>query len=367
MMNAAGRLGRYVLLHALGGIAIAGTITLSAIFLVDVVEQIRLVGTRSELSLGSALRLSALRAPFLLEQTLPFVVLTGTLFAMVLLSRRNEMTIMRAGGVSPWGIAAPAVALAFLIGSLSTALLSPLGSSLQRRYEAERNFVLNPGFVPDRAFWISQGDANSQVVLHAEKAEPAQSLLRQVTVFMFYIDSEGRRRFLRRLEAREARLVPGAWELTEVTESSPFEPPAHHDLFRFSSALGPEAFTSDGLRPALISAYALPDAIRTAEQAGLKPRRYQVRLHTLLAAPFLFSAMALIAVAFSGRLHRLGGVSAWIAVGIGTGFTSYFLGQVSEALGSVGAVPPMAAGWGPPLAALFAASAALASGESRMR
>lgn len=367
MMNAAGRLGRYVFLHALGGIAIAGTITLSAIFLVDVVEQIRLVGTRSELTLASALRLSALRAPYLLEQTLPFVVLTGTLFAMVLLSRRNEMTTIRAGGVSPWEIATPAVALAFIIGMFSTAVLSPLGSSLQRRYEVERNAILNPNGSPDRSFWISQGDASSQIILHAKTVEPKQRLLHQVTVFMFYIDAKGRRRFLRRLEAREARLVPGAWELAEVTQSSPFEAPVRHDRFRFSSSLGPDALASGSLRPAFVSTYALPKAIRTAEQAGLKPRRYQVRLHTLLAVPFLFSAMALIAAAFSDRLHRLGGVSAWIVVGIGTGFATYFLGQVSEALGSIGAVPPIAAGWGPPLAALFAASAALASGESRMR
>lgn len=365
MKTAAGRLGRYVFWQALGGIAIAAIVTLSAIMLVDVVEQIRLVGTRSELSLGSAVRLTALRAPFLFEQTLPFVVLAGVLFAMVVLTRRNEITVMRAGGVSPWGLAAPAVALAMLIGISSTALLGPFGVKLQQRYEAERNALINPGSQPGANVWLSQGDANSQIVLRAESADPQRSVLNTVTVFMFYVDSEHRRRFLRRLDAREAHLVPGAWELRDVKEASPFEPPAHQDQVRIPTTLGQDVFSRAALSPEFTSVYALPKAIENAKLAGLKPRRYEVRLHSLLATPLLLAAMALIAVVFSSRLHRLGGVAAWVVVGICTGFATYFLGQVSEALASIGAAPPMAAGWGPPLAALFAASAALVAGESR--
>lgn len=366
-MTAFSRLDRYIFGQALSGVAISAAIVLSAILLVDIVEQIRLVGTRSELSLGAALTLTALRAPFLFEQTLPFIVLAGVLFSLVQLTRRNEITVMRAGGVSAWGLATPAAALAVLLGTLSTSLLSPLGADLQRRYEAERNALTNHQAITGNTVWLSQGSANSLIVLRAERAEPARAILHDVTVFMFYIDEQRRRRFLRRLEAKEAQLVPGAWKLVDVHETSPLAPPTSHAQLSFATLLGPEVFSGDPGSPALTSVYALPEAISSAKLAGLKPRNYEVRLHALLAAPVLLAAMALIAVAFSNRLHRLGGVSTWIAIGIGTGFCTYFLGQVSGALASVGAVPPIAASWGPPLAAFFAASAALTAGESHKR
>lgn len=363
-MNVPSRLSRYIFVQTLGGVAIAAAMALSAIVLVDVVEQVRVVGTRAELSLSTAAQLTALRAPYLFEQTLPFVILAGILFSMVRLTRRNEITIMRASGISPWRLAFPAMTLAVLIGMASTAALSPLGSILQRRYEIARNAITNTNAAHSDAFWISQGDKDGEIILRAERADPGQARLFGVTAFLFFQDKQNRRRFLRRLEAREAELVPGAWRLLDVQEASPFDLPAHHDEVSFASTLGREAFSRNALSPALTSVYSLPRVIRTSKLAGLAPRAYEVRLHTLLAVPILLAAMALIAVAFSNRLHRLGGVSSWIALGVGTGFTAYFLGQISGALASIGAAPAIAAGWGPPMAALFAAGAALSAGES---
>ncbi len=363
-MNVLSRLNRYIFLQTLGGVAIAAAMALSAIVLVDVVEQVRVVGTRAELSLANAAQLTALRAPYLFEQTLPFVTLAGILFSMVRLTRRNEITIMRASGLSPWRLALPAMVLAVLIGMASTAALSPLGTNLQRRYENERNSITNTNAPRSDVFWLSQGDEDGEIMLRAERADPAQARLYGVTAFLFYQDKQNRRRFLKRLEAREAVLVPGAWHLLDVHEASPFDLPAHYDQVSFASNLGREVFSRNALSPALTSVYSLPRIIRTSRLAGLAPRAYEVRLHTLLAAPVLLAAMALIAVAFSNRLHRLGGVSSWIALGVGTGFAAYFLGQISSALASIGAAPAIAAGWGPPMAALFAAGAALSAGES---
>lgn len=360
----AAQLWRYLFAQALWGVLVIGAVTLSAILLVDVVEQLRSVGTRAEASLADALGLTLLRLPLLLEQALPFVVLTGVLFALLRLNRRSELVVMRAAGLSPWGLAAPCAALALLLGVLASALLNPVGAAMQQRYEAKRTALLGREEAQSRQFWFTQsGGPGSQVLVRAGAVEPEAGRLRDVTVFVFQLRG-GERALARRLDAPDAALEPGALVLRRVVETSPGHGAAHHAQVRLKTRLTPAGLGQRATAAAATPVYALPRLIREGREAGLQTQRYEVRLNEVLAGPALLVAMALFAVAFSMRLQRLGGLFGWALIGLGAGFSAYFFGEISSALASTGAVPSIAAGWGPPLAALFAACAALATIET---
>ena len=51
--------------------------------------------------------LSFLRTPTVAEQALPFAVLFGSMIAFLNLSRKLELVVARAAGVSVWQILAP--------------------------------------------------------------------------------------------------------------------------------------------------------------------------------------------------------------------------------------------------------------------
>lgn len=364
-MKLSGRLGRYLFMEALGGVGLITGVTLSAILLVDAVEQLRSVGTRAELSLSQALQLTFLRTPQLLEQTLPFITLAGVLFALVRLNRRSELTVMRAAGLSTWALAAPAGALALLIGFLAAGGLSPLGATLAQRYEQQRSILLGDRAENSDGYWFIQANSGgNQLVLHAASVNAAEGSLDDVMLMFFATDPEnGRKRLSRRVDAPRAALRDGALELYEAVEQAPGQEPARYGALRTPIALRPPELTRKQRSPETTPVYDLPQAIESARLAGLQPQRFESRLNEILSLPALLAAMALIAVAFSLRLQRLGGVAAWLLVGVGAGFTAYFFGEISGALASVGAVPPLAAGWGPPLAALFAGCAALTTVE----
>jgi len=356
-------LSLYLFQQALGGVLVIGAVTLSAILLVDVVEQLRSVGTRAEVSLASALQLTLLRAPLLLEQALPFVVLTGVLFALIRLNRRSELVVMRAAGLSPWALAAPCGALALALGLAAGALLNPLGAGMQRAYETQRSALLGREEATSRQFWFTQtGGRNSQILIRAGSVQPAQSALQDVTVFFFQMD-RGRRELRRRLDAPTARLETRALVLEDVVETAPRLGGARHAQVRLPTRLTKAGLTQRG-EPGAAAVYDLPRLILEGREAGLQTQRYEIRLNEVLATPLLLLAMALFAVAFSMRLQRLGGLFTWALFGLGAGFAAYFFGEISAALASTGAVPPIAAGWGPPLAALFASFAALATVET---
>ena len=80
-------LNRYLIRRVIAGIALAFIIVISIIMLVDFVESSRDIGADENVGLNILLLLTLLKAPTLIEQTIPFVILfgiMGTLYSCLL-------------------------------------------------------------------------------------------------------------------------------------------------------------------------------------------------------------------------------------------------------------------------------------------
>src|SRR5207302_6653761 len=125
----AGTLQRYFGLRFLAAAIAMFAGMLVLIAMVDFVEMLR---RASDLKEGSALllaRITIFRVPFFSERLLPFVVLVAAMSCYLNLSRRHELVIARAAGVSAWQFIAPALILAFLLGAGSTMLYNPVAAA----------------------------------------------------------------------------------------------------------------------------------------------------------------------------------------------------------------------------------------------
>src|SRR5437879_1721126 len=83
---------------------------------------------------------SLFRVPQLLEKMMPFCILIGAMTCYLALSRRLELVVARAAGVSAWQFIAPALASAILLGVLATTAYNPISANLRelsKRMEAE--------------------------------------------------------------------------------------------------------------------------------------------------------------------------------------------------------------------------------------
>ena len=110
-MTLSGYVARQVLLWL--GVIFAGIA--SMVFLLDIVEQLRKAAGKPDVTIGVVVQLSLLQLPFLVQKTLPFMVLFGSMMAFWKLSRTNELVIARAAGVSAWQFLFPAVLLGALV------------------------------------------------------------------------------------------------------------------------------------------------------------------------------------------------------------------------------------------------------------
>ena len=359
-------LGRYLFFRTLIGFAIALAAVAASILLVDVVEQLRTIGARTDLSLWDALGLTALKTPMLVEQTLPFVVLAGTMISVMQLNRRSELIALRASGVSAWRFLAPTATAALLLGIFATTLLNPIGAHLYERFETikarlEGQADGGPSAVTRNGVWLRQGDGTSQTVIHANAIAANSATLQHATFFFFEIDpKDGALRFVSRINAANAVLRPSSmWELHDITEARPGAPPKAEPIVSIPTTLPANALFDTFVTPGSLSFWRLPGFIASARAAGLAPVRYELKHQSLLALPALLAAMASLGAVFSLRLQRLGGLAGYMMVGIGAGFLLYFSGQLAAAFAVTEVVPPIVAAWSPPLTGFFAALAIL--------
>jgi len=355
-MRLTGRLERYMLARTLGGVGSALAVITAVIVLVQFVDLSRQVGVRADIGPGELFGLTLLRAPSVIQILLPFVFLFGVIAAYVGLNRKSELVAMRAAGVSAWRFILPSAMAAFLTGVVTVTAINPLAAALNARFELDRARMMEnylPGAPKD--IWLRQGDETNQIVIHASSRDMAEGVvhLHGVSLFVYQKDQAGRPQFKRRLEAADARLMPGFWQLQDVREATAGENSVHSDSLSIRSTLDAESAMERFASPDAIAFWRLPAAIRLTEQAGFSANGYKLRFHQLLATPILFAAMSVLAAAFSLRLARLGGLAGLAGAGVALGFVVFFFDQFAGALAKGDIIPLYAAAWAPPVVALL--------------
>jgi lipopolysaccharide export system permease protein len=350
------RIESYVLVHTLAAVAAATGVISLVILLIDFVEVSRTVGVRAEIGFNQILGLTLLQTPSLILILLPFAFLFGVLGAFVNLNRRSELIAMRAAGVSAWRFIFPAAVAAAVIGVFTVTVLNPVTSSMSARFEQARDSLMQDSLpIGPKEIWLRQGDMHTQVVIRARASDDDHGTLRLSRVSLFISQQNGKRGLLfsRRIEAAQARLLPGRWLLTGAQDATPGAVALRYDTLEIPSTLDGRTALERFASPAAVSFWGLWTAIDRTEQAGFSATGYRLQLQDLLAAPLLYAAMSILAAAFSLRLIRLGGLAGLAGSGVALGFVLFFFDQFCNALGRAEAIPPFVAAWSTPVLALL--------------
>ena len=315
--------------------------------LVDYIEMVRKTSGLASASAVMVAETSLFRVPQLLEKMMPFCVLIGAMTCYLALSRRLELVVARAAGVSAWQFIAPALASAILLGTLATVVYNPVSanlSELSKRMEAELFGSAPGGGVQDASgFWINQVNADGQVIINAARSERQGVRLTGLTLFRFDTNNQ----FKERMEAREATLEDGHWLFKAVRRFSLDSPPMDQESWILATTLTPAQVRNSFSTPETVSFWQLPTYIRSSESSGFATAGYRLQYQKLLAQPFLLAAMVMLAASVSLRFFRMGGVQKMVLSGVGAGFLLYVLSKVTEDLSKAELMHPIAAAWLP--------------------
>src|SRR5215472_11152762 len=76
---------------------------------------------------------SVVRVPQIAENIMPFSILIAAMSCYLNLSRRLELVVARAAGMSAWQFISPAFVVALILGTLATVAYNPAAAILQER------------------------------------------------------------------------------------------------------------------------------------------------------------------------------------------------------------------------------------------
>ena len=344
MTNTLGRYfaGRFVV-SALGVFASIFVL----LVLVDYIEMVRKTSGLASVSAITVAETSLFRVPQLLEKMMPFCILIGAMTCYLALSRRLELVVARAAGISAWQFIAPALASSIVLGIVATTAYNPVSANLRelsKRMEAELFGSAPGGGIQDASgFWINQVNSEGQAIINAARSEQQGVRLTGLTVFRFDPDF----RFKERIEAREATLEEGRWLFKSARRYALDAPPVDQDSFFLTTSLTPAQVRNSFSTPETVSFWQLPSYIRSSESSGFATAGYRLQYHKLLAQPFLLAAMVMLAAAVSLRFFRMGGVQKMVLGGVASGFMLYIMSKLTDDLSKAELLPPMVAAWMP--------------------
>jgi len=316
-------------------------------FVIGFVELLRRTRDNPEVGTGMVALMSIMRAPHAAESILPFAVLFGAMATFVDLTRKLELVVARAAGVSVWQFLAPPVLVAFLLGVGSVGLYNPISATLKQQSEQLefQLFGVAGSTRLDHSLWLREHGVDGLAIIHAMNASKALTELDNVSVDVYAPDGS----FLERIEAIRGALQPGAWLLTNARVTLPGEATAAYDNYLLATYMTAEELAKTSAPPQGVPFWLLPTLTEKALAAGLDARGYMLQFQRLLARPLLLVAMVLIAASFSLRFFRFGGVARTLAGGVVAGFVLYIATEVFSDLGGAGTISPSLAAWSPAL------------------
>jgi lipopolysaccharide export system permease protein len=323
------------------------------IYLLDTVELVRRA-QRFDVKLSVLMNLSLLKLPHLMMDVVPFAVLFAAMICFWRLARSQELTVIRAAGVSVWRFLTPVILVALLVGATRVTLLNPVAATLSARYEASESALFRGRSASSAAaqngFWLRQASAGGGAVIHALRVVSSRMELFDVVIWTYERPRQATdpaERFASRIDARAARLEAGAWVLTDATVTRADLAPRFEPNMRLPTDMTLAQIQDAFAAPETIPVWELPAFVGTLERAGFSGHRHLLHLHRLLASPLLLAAMVLIAATVSLRPPRRGGTLSMTLLGLGAGFLVFFASNLVAALGLSRAIPVHLAAWSP--------------------
>ncbi len=288
--------------------------------------------------------------PKLIYDATPVSVLVAVLVTFGVLSKQNEVTAMKACGVSLHRMAVPVLLASLLLSVGLFAFDFYYVPEANRRQDAIRAEIkgrppqtyLNPG-----RKWIRGLGSRIYYYKHFEQEDKMMA-----GVIVYELDPQTFR-LRRHISAERARWEPrlkrwvfqdGWWRDIQGTRVADFQ---QFTATTFSELTEPPSyFLKEVKQDKQMNFIELASYIGELQQSGFDTVRLQVQYHKKFAVPLFAVIMALISVPFSFMTGTRGAM-AGVGVSLGVAMAYFGVGQLFEQIGNLNQLPPAMAAWAP--------------------
>jgi len=290
------------------------------------------------------------RIPEFTNYILPVTVLAAALLTLGLLTKSNEITAMKACGLSIYRLVLSLLVIAGLVSLFSFGLQERLVPSANKKAEEVWNRIND---VPARSYgfldrrWVLSKD--KERIFHYSYFEPSSGAFSRLSIFEIDPSSWA---LERRLYAEKGHLeghilgLNGGW-----SRSFPGERQTRFEAFEDMDLRldeDPGYFIKEVKEPSLMSFGELRRYTAEVEAMGFETTRFKVDLSSKVSFPFVSLVMTLLAIPFAFSMGKRGTL---VGLGLSIGIAMIYWGAlgVFRSLGYVNFLSPFLASWGPNL------------------
>jgi len=288
--------------------------------------------------------------PDMANYILPVAALTAMLLSLGILTKHNEVTAMKAAGISLYRLIVPVAVLAVAVSLASFYLqerVLPDSNRKANRVWDAINDLPARSYNPLERTWMVNRAKNR--FFHYSYFDPRRSAFRQLTI----LDVDVREWTLtRRLFAEHAALGMRALNLTDGWQRR-FEPDAPVPFERFDRMDIPleetrDFFLKEWKEPSQMTLGELRTYIREVKDLGFDTGRLEVDWQAKLALSLVAVIMTLIGIPFAFAMGRRGTL---VGIAVGVVIAMLYWGAIGffRGLGYAGTLSPFLAAWGPNL------------------
>ena len=306
-------IGRTVLTHTLMVMAVL----LAIYFFITLMDELAYVG-QGRYSILGALQYALMLLPRQIYELFPLVALLGGMLGLGTLASSNELTVIRAAGVSVRRIMLAVMQMALLL-MLAVALIGELAApqlEQQARMMRAQAISQNVSLNVKGGLWVRDGDTYISV-----RHLLPEGVAHDITLYVFTPEQ----RLQEMVQAREAVYAGGQWTLHKVMRSRIDHAgvaTAALEQLPWQTSLTPEVIGVAALQPDKLSIAELAGYVDYTRSNSLDARGYELALWARVVAPFAAGGMMLLAVPFIFGSLRSVSIGLRITVGglLGIGF-----------------------------------------------
>lgn len=340
-------------IYATTGLVLLAFLMLFAFF--DLIHQLESIG-KGGYRIQHALAYVALTLPGRLYELFPIGVLIGSLYALTVLARHSEITVLRAAGLSTRDLLVSLAKIGLVFAAITLLIGEFVAPPAERAAQQLRLRAM--GSLVAQEFRSGLWVRDEKSFVNVREVLPDTSL-RRVRVFEF----DDRFQLLSISEAERGRyLKDGAWMLDGVVRtvfSGEAARVERFDELPWKSALNPDLLAVLLVVPERMSLINLYLFIRHLSGNQQKTERYDIAMWKKLVYPLAALVMLALALPFAYMQDRMGAVSIRVFAGIMLGIGFHMLNGLFSSLGVINSWAPFFSAITPSVLFLLAAAGML--------
>lgn len=286
------------------------------------------------------------KLPLIISQVLPLTILMGVFMTLGGFSKSNELTAMRAGGISLFNLITPLIVAATLIAGLHFTLNEYIVPTGIRNAE----YILHTA-VKGKTATLTKRDnlwfRDKNALYHINLVLPKSGNMNGVSVYQL----NSALQLQQRIEAEKVMFIGDLWIAQRAKirhfdlDSGQLISEVSEQHYPLELEKTPEDFGAVSGANDELNFNQLRVLSRKMQLEGLDATRYRVDMYARLAAPFACLIMAFVAIPFALQKSRNINLSLGISISVLIGVAFYIIQSTLMAFGYSGLLPPFVAAW----------------------